>query len=102
MLSDAIWQAYFAGVILLELFAHIIAFVVFVKNNVFKISLQFAEFFISHYETPPPTAIIEQEIDAVTSNICNLIPIGIYLLKVNNRTTRTSCEICSKLFKWLY
>ena len=38
MLSDAIWQAYFAGVILLGLFAHI-AFVVFVKNNVFKISL---------------------------------------------------------------
>ena len=25
------------------------------------------------------------------------IPDGIYLLKVNNRTTRTSCEICSKL-----
>ena len=39
MLSDAIWQAYFAGVILLELFAHIIAFVVFVKNNIFKIYL---------------------------------------------------------------
>ena len=26
-----------------------------------------------------------------------LIPDGINLLKVNNRTTRTSCEICSKL-----
>ena len=24
-------------------------------------------------------------------------PVGIYLLKVNNRTTRTRCEICSKL-----
>ena len=24
-------------------------------------------------------------------------PIGIYLLKVNNSNTRTSCEICSKL-----
>ena len=24
-------------------------------------------------------------------------PAGIYLLKVNNRNTRTSCEICSKL-----
>ena len=24
-------------------------------------------------------------------------PIGINLLKVNNRNTRTSCEICSKL-----
>ena len=23
---------------------------------------------------------------------------GIYLLKVNNRNTRTKCEICSKLF----
>ena len=26
-----------------------------------------------------------------------LIPAGIYLLKVNNRNTRTRCEICSKL-----
>ena len=25
------------------------------------------------------------------------LPVGIYLLKVNNRNTRTSCEICSKL-----
>ena len=25
------------------------------------------------------------------------IPAGIYLLKVNNRNTRTTCEICSKL-----
>ena len=24
-------------------------------------------------------------------------PAGIYLLKVNNRNTRTSCEVCSKL-----
>ena len=26
-----------------------------------------------------------------------IIPAGIYLLKVNNRNTRTRCEICSKL-----
>ena len=26
-----------------------------------------------------------------------LIPAGIYMLKVNNRNTRTRCEICSKL-----
>ena len=25
------------------------------------------------------------------------VPAGIYLLKVNNRNTRTRCEICSKL-----
>ena len=25
------------------------------------------------------------------------VPVGIYLLKVNNRITRTMCEICSKL-----
>ena len=25
------------------------------------------------------------------------IPLGIYLLKVNNRNTRTRCETCSKL-----
>ena len=25
------------------------------------------------------------------------LPAGIYLLKVNNRNTRTKCEICSKL-----
>ena len=25
------------------------------------------------------------------------IPAGVYLLKVNNRNTRTRCEICSKL-----
>ena len=27
----------------------------------------------------------------------NEYPAGIYLLKVNNRNTRTRCEICSKL-----
>ena len=27
----------------------------------------------------------------------NTIPAGIYLLKVNNRSTRARCEICSKL-----
>ena len=26
-----------------------------------------------------------------------LFPVGIYLLKVNNKDTRTMCEICSKL-----
>ena len=26
-----------------------------------------------------------------------LFPVGIYLLNVNNRNTRTSCEVCSKL-----
>ena len=26
-----------------------------------------------------------------------VFPSGIYLLKVNNRNTRTKCEICSKL-----
>ena len=27
----------------------------------------------------------------------NMFPVGIYLLNVNNRNTRTTCEICSKL-----
>ena len=27
----------------------------------------------------------------------SLIPVGFYLLKVNNRSTQTRCEICSKL-----
>ena len=27
----------------------------------------------------------------------NVISVGIYLLKVNNRDTRARCEICSKL-----
>ena len=31
------------------------------------------------------------------SLIANSSPVGIYLLKVNNRNTRTRCEICSKL-----
>ena len=29
--------------------------------------------------------------------ICSFFPTGIYLLKVNNRNTRTRCEICLKL-----
>ena len=28
---------------------------------------------------------------------CFMFPTGIYLFKVNNRNTRTICEICSKL-----
>ena len=27
----------------------------------------------------------------------DIIPAGIYLLKINNRNARTRCEICSKL-----
>ena len=30
-------------------------------------------------------------------NVSENNPVGIYLLKVNNRKTRTRCEICSKL-----
>ena len=32
---------------------------------------------------------------SIRSTICH--PVGIYLLKINNRNTRTRCEICSKL-----
>ena len=31
-----------------------------------------------------------------------LYPVGNYMFKVNNRNTRTSCEICSKLTKKIY
>ena len=31
------------------------------------------------------------------SKITVVFPVGIYLLKVNTRNTRTRCEICSKL-----
>ena len=31
-----------------------------------------------------------------------IFPVGIYLLKVNNRNTRIRYEICSKLTKWSY
>ena len=34
---------------------------------------------------------------SVASFGANTVPAGIYLLKVNNRNTRTRCEICSKL-----
>ena len=33
----------------------------------------------------------------VTCNNLYVNPVDIYLLKVNNRSTRTRCEICSKL-----
>ena len=35
--------------------------------------------------------------NGLKSQQTNQNPVGIYLLKVNNRTTRPSCEICSKL-----
>ena len=33
----------------------------------------------------------------VPTHVASNDPFGIYLLKVNNRNTRTRCEICSKL-----
>ena len=33
----------------------------------------------------------------VTDLLTNLYPAGIYLLKINNRNTRTRCKKCSKL-----
>ena len=39
-----------------------------------------------------------QEADtACNSCFCTLNPVGIYLLKFNDRNPRTRCEICSKL-----
>ena len=35
--------------------------------------------------------------DKFTLEIIYVFPVDIYLLKVNNRNTRTRCEICSKL-----
>ena len=49
--------------------------------------------------------LLVSEVKSVVDNFCvnakyisgNRYPAGIYLLKVNNRNTRTRCEICSKL-----
>ena len=35
--------------------------------------------------------------DILPDNYKTIDPVGIYQLKVNNRNTRTRCEICSKL-----
>ena len=37
--------------------------------------------------------------NSVSTNLCikDICPAGIYLLRVNNRNTRTRCEVCSKL-----
>ena len=40
---------------------------------------------------------MEAEIDEIKDLDTIRYPAGIYLLKVNNRNTRTRCEICSKL-----
>ena len=43
--------------------------------------------------------LLEKEILAqvFSLNVTKFYPAGIYLFKVNNRNTRTRCEICSKL-----
>ena len=41
--------------------------------------------------------VIEAEIDEIKDLDTIRYPAGIYLLKVNNRNTRTRCGICSKL-----
>ena len=35
--------------------------------------------------------------DYVVCSVAKNFPAGIYMFKVNNRNTRTKCEICSKL-----
>ena len=42
-----------------------------------------------------PNTVVFKELQSEVSIVAN--PDGIYLLKVNNRNTRTRCEICSKL-----
>ena len=39
----------------------------------------------------------QQYVKIIVENFSRHLPAGIYLLKVNNRNTRTRCEICSKL-----
>ena len=41
--------------------------------------------------------VFKENCDYFAHYFCDNIPAGIYLFKVNNRNTRTRCEICSKL-----
>ena len=41
--------------------------------------------------------LIQIETSLINNKINSKAPVGIYLLKVNNKNTRTRCEICSKL-----
>ena len=45
----------------------------------------------------PTTGGYKISFDAENDFVLNSHPAGIYLFKVNNRNTRTRCEICSKL-----
>ena len=47
------------------------------------------------YMTPPVAAFESNQPNNSRKNCFN--PVGIYLLKVNNRNIRTSCETCPKL-----
>ena len=81
-------------------------------------SCEFSEIFKNTYfpRTPPVAAFEKLKAEAVVrrcsvkkvflnslGNTCTRVsfftafPAGIFLLKVNNRSTRTKCEICSKL-----
>ena len=41
--------------------------------------------------------MVSSEMATSSNNIYNVNPAGNYMFKVNNRNTRTRCEICSKL-----
>ena len=52
---------------------------------------------ISEINTRMASYSESQKLIFINNNDINRTPAGIYLLKVNNRNTRTRCEICSKL-----
>ena len=41
--------------------------------------------------------LVTEHFNKETKGTAGPFPVGMYLLKVNNRNTRTSCEKCSKL-----
>ena len=65
------------------------------------------EYFYGNFSIQQSTALPEKTITNFSEKILPLnqlrcettviSPVGIYLFKVDNRNTRTSCEICSKV-----
>ena len=71
-------------------------------NSTKQVSWEFSKILMSSiFRTPLDSCSCEELYKKITGRlflIClTTLPVGIFLLKVNNRNSRTRCEICSKL-----
>ena len=68
-----------------------------IKSNSYKLKQRIVRIAMKKEISTMKKKVQKRDIRKISSQLKQILPTGIYLFKVNNKNTRTRCEICSKL-----